>query len=120
MLLCDRAIREVGTNKVTLVGIFDRISVAAFPTRFVSGMALYARMTDSAGDYPMKLELVRLEDELAIGKLEGMVTITDRMGSSELMVNIPELLFEREGRYDVRLFMGGRFVGSTTLDVQKT
>lgn len=67
MLVCDQAIREMGTNKITLVGIFDRISSSVFPFEWVRGASVYARLTDAQGIYNMRIELVRLEDDQAFG-----------------------------------------------------
>lgn len=117
ILVCDQAIRELGSNKVTLVGIFDRIASPAFPFQYVRGLAVYARLTDAAGRYQMRLELVRLEDEQTIGRAEVDATITDRMGSHELTYNIALLVFERPGLYEFRLVADGRHLGGMTLTV---
>ena len=119
MLCADTAIREVGTNKVTLVGIFDRIFGPEFPLTWGRQIAVYVRMTDAEGTYPIRLELVRVDDEQAIGRLEGQAVIAQRLSATELIVNLPPgITFERPGRYEVRLFANGRFVvGGATLNV---
>lgn len=117
MLICERAIREAGTGKVTLVGIFDNISSTAFPFDFVGGLAVYARLTDAQGRYPIRLELVRLADEQAIGRAIVEAEILDRMGSHEVTFNIGHVRFDRPGRYEFRLFANERFGGAIVLDV---
>lgn len=117
MLVCDHAIREIGTNKVTLVGIFDRIWSSTFPIHWVKELSVYARVTDAEGEYQIRLELVRLDDEQAIGQGDGTVTIADRMSSTELIFNLDALVFERPGRYEFRLFAEGRHVGGQVLNV---
>ena len=67
MLICDIAIRETQTNKVTLVGIFDRVMATDFPVTYARPIAVYARITDAQGTYDLRLELVRLEDEQTVG-----------------------------------------------------
>jgi hypothetical protein len=117
MLVCNQAIREAGTNKVTLVGLFDRISSPGFPMGYVGGLAVYARVAEAAGHYAIRLELVRLDDEQAIGRTETEITISGRMGTHELTFEIGRIDFERSGSYEFRLFANGRFVGSAPLYV---
>ncbi|HEX9420024.1 MAG TPA: hypothetical protein VGA81_13305 [Methylomirabilota bacterium] len=117
MLLCDQAIREGGTNKVTLVGIFDRIWNTQFPFQWTRPTAIYARVTDAEGEYDIRLELVRLDDEQTIGRFEGRATLAGRMESSELIFPIDTLAFERPGRYEFRLFANRRQVGGMALSV---
>jgi hypothetical protein len=71
MLVCDQAIREAETNKVSLVGIFDQIRGAEFPLAWARPTAVYARVTDAEGHYQMRLELVRLEDEQSASSLSA-------------------------------------------------
>ncbi len=117
MLVCDHAIREAGTNKVTLVGIFDRIFSSSFPSDYMTPISVYARVTDAAGVYRMRLELVRLEDDQATGRAETDVEIQDRMRPHELTYTIPGVRFERPGVYEFRLFASDRFLGGMTLNV---
>lgn len=117
MLVCDQAIREAGTNKVTLVGIFDRIFSPVFPFDWVRGAAACARLTDAQGVYNMRIELVRLEDEQAVGKGDFQVTVEDRMRVHEITMEFSRLRFERSGKYEFRLFANDRYLGGVTLDV---
>jgi len=117
MLLCDKAIREAGTNKVTLVGIFDRIFSPGFPFDWVKGVAVYARLTDAQGIYNMRIELVRMEDEQAVGRGEFQVTVEGRMRAHEITMEFGHLRFERPGKYEFRLFANNRYLGGASLDV---
>ena len=120
MLLCDQAVIEEGSYKVTLVGIFDRIGGESFPLHWTRPALIYVRITDAEGDYLMQLELVRLDDEQTIGRQEARVAIEDRLVSSSLVFNLETLVYERPGRYEFRLFANGRHVGGMTLSVIQT
>ena len=61
MLLCDHTIREQGTGKVSLIGIFENISAARFPVVH-HALSVYAKLGDAEGEYAIRLELVRLDD----------------------------------------------------------
>ncbi len=63
MLLCDHTIREHGTGKVSLIGIFENISAARFPVVHRS-LSVYAKLVDAEGEYTIRLELLRLDDIL--------------------------------------------------------
>ena len=58
MLICDMAIREEGTGKVSLIGIFENVSATVFPARHPL-LCVYCKLTDAQGDYAFRLELVR-------------------------------------------------------------
>jgi hypothetical protein len=100
MLVCDQAIRE-----------------AEFPLVWARPTAVYARVTDAEGHYQIRLELVRLEDEVSVGRLDVEMTAGDRMGFGELIFNLDRLIFERPGRYEFRLFAGDRYVGGVVFTV---
>jgi len=50
MLICDNAIREEGTGKVSLIGIFEQVRSDTFPFGLFS-LAVYVKVTDAQGDY---------------------------------------------------------------------
>ena len=116
MLMCDFAIREEGTGKVNLIGIFDTIFATQFPVVHPR-LSVYVRLTDAEGEYEFKLEMVRLEDEKAVGEGRVQATIGDRMGSHELIFNLGNLVFERPGRYEFRLFGNQKYIGRAVFRV---
>jgi hypothetical protein len=116
MLLCDLTVREEGTGKYTLVGIFENINARAFPYRHGS-LSVYAKITDAQGDYSIGLQFVRLEDLQVIGEGNLSATIPDRNAVSELVFQLGGLAFERPGRYEFRLLANGRAVGIKTFNV---
>jgi hypothetical protein len=118
MLVCDRAIRDPATRKVTLVGIFDRIGIPSLPADYASGMSIYARLTDAQGRYRFRLELVRLNDDHTIGRGEMEATIEDRLRISEVTLNLHRVRFESPGMYEFRLFANDRYLGGLTLTVE--
>ena len=110
MLVADVAIREEGTGKVSLIGIFDQIRAGTFPMSH-GQLVVYARMTDAEGHYEFRLQLVRLEDDLAIGEGVVQAEVSDRLAAGEVIFQLGGLRFERAGRYEFRLHANGRYVG---------
>ena len=116
MLICDLAIKEEGTGKHSLIGIFENISARQFPARH-GRLCVYAKITDAQGDYSIRLELIRLEDFAVVGEGQVSVTVEDRMAATELVFNLGGLVFERAGRYEFRLRANGLSVGAKSFNV---
>lgn len=116
MLLCDLTIREHGSGKISLIGVFENISSSRFPVVHRS-LSVYAKLTDAEGDYTIRLELIRLEDSHVVAQGALKATFADRMAPGELIFNLENLGLERPGRYEFRLFAEERFVASKTFTV---
>ena len=116
MLLCDLTIREHGSGKISLIGVFENISAARFPVVH-RALSVYAKLTDAEGDYTIRLELVRLEDSHVVAQGTLKATFADRMSPGELIFNLENLGLERPGRYEFRLYAEDRFVAGKTFTV---
>ena len=118
ILLCDRIITEEGTNKKTLVGIFQNLRAAKIPT--AREMAFYAHLTDAEGKYKFRVEIVRLNDNQTIGRIETKeVGFTDRLAPVDLAMNLPPVPFDQVGRYEFQLYANEVYLGHISLDVVK-
>ena len=118
ILLCDRLIQEAATDKVTIVGVVDRLTASEFPFEYVRGLELYVRVIDAAGEYPIRMEIVRVADEHTIGRGEAVVSIPDRMNPYDLQFDLPRIPFEFPGQYEFRVFANGRFVSAAVLLIE--
>src|SRR5260370_41238879 len=89
ILICDYVILEAGTNKKTLVGVFDSVNTTQLPV--FQRLGFYARLTDMWGKYRFKIRIVVLdEEEQLIGGLEtNEIEATDRLAIMELALNLP-------------------------------
>jgi len=116
MLLCDLTIREAVTGKISLIGVFENISAAAFPVVH-RGLAVYAKLADAEGDYAIRLDLVRLDDGHVLAQGTLRATFGSRMTPGELVFNLENLGFERAGRYEFRLYADDRFVAAKSFTV---
>ncbi len=114
MLICDLAIREEGTRKVSLIGIFENISAPQFPIHQV--LCVYAKLVDAEGEYQFRLELVRIDDLQILGQGEFRVTFRDRMVPSEIVFNF-DAGFDHPGRYEFRLHANNKWVASKSFNV---
>ncbi len=119
MLLCDLTLREQGTGKLSLIGIFENISAARFPVVH-RALSVYAKLADAEGAYTIGLELLRLEDSHVVARGTLKATFADRMTPGELIFNLENLGFERPGRYEFRLSADDRFVAGKSFTVVET
>lgn len=116
MLIADLAIREEGTGKASLIGIFENVNAQSFPYRHNS-LVVYAKMTDAEGPYDFTLELIRLEEATKIAEATVSAKAPDRMGVGELVLSLTNLVLPAPGLYEFRLLANGRHVGSKTFRV---
>jgi uncharacterized protein DUF6941 len=116
MLTCDYTIRDAATGKVSLIGIFEAIQASDFPVLHPT-LCVYVNMSDLAGQYSLRLEFLRVEDNVALGRGDMTVAFADRMRPAEVIFDFRNLAFERAGRYEFRLTANDRYVGSKLFDV---
>jgi len=120
MLICDKIITEVGTNKKSLIGIFENISAYKFPCvhHFLS---VYIKLTDARGDYRFKLELADLEDGSIVGKAEipKTVNVSSPLAIHDLVFNLAAMKFNHQGKYEFRIFANDEVFGQKTFMVNQ-
>ena len=114
MLICDLAIREEGTGKVSLIGIFENIGASQFPIS--QRLCVYVKLVDAEGEYEIRLELVRIEDLQILGQGQFRGTFQDRMTPAEIAFDLA-LSFDRPGRYEFRLHANNKWVASKSFSV---
>jgi hypothetical protein len=117
MVVCDDVIQDRRSNKISLIGIFDRFLTPSLPA-IIRPIGVYARLVDAQGEYTFRLDLVRVRDLKTIGSATApAVHIEDRLHSFELVFSIPPLKFEESGPYEFRLFADELHVGNGPFQV---
>ncbi len=100
ILLCDHAIVESGTGKVSLIGIFDRFAVRDFPG-LIQQFTCFLQLTDGIGKYRITVEVHDLrEDQILARAAIVQIVFADRAGKANLMIPVPPLLLKHAGGYD--------------------
>jgi hypothetical protein len=118
-LLCDYVLHEAGTNKKSLIGIFEQVNSPRFPFRH-GKMSVYANLADAHGAYEMTLRLVRLRDGKILLEAKGMrVQVGDPLQVSELGVNLEGIVFEEAGKYEFALYGNEQFLQSKPFQVRQ-
>ena len=108
-------ITEPHTKKKSLIGIFDRLSTSAFPTK--RAVTLYLKIADAQGRYELDIRFVHLNSGNVLAKAEGKLEQSDRLASAELLIPFPPLQIGESGRYEFQVWANSTFLGSTTIDV---
>jgi len=114
MLVCDQVITEMGTNKKSLIGIFDNFFSLTYPAS-IKQMAVYVKLADAEGDYLFKLRIVKLKDEAAIGEIGLQVRIADMNQYGELALNTAGIPIPEAGKYEIQLYAGDQYLHRVTI-----
>jgi hypothetical protein len=119
MLLCDLTIVEERTRKRSLVGLFDSIGSAQFPTVHPS-MSVYVQFREIEGVFDFTLELVDLEDEKVLNKaVIKRFQVQDKSRDCELVFNLMAVKFDHAGDYEFRIYADESVFGQKSFRVQK-
>lgn len=116
VLVCDEAMRDRRTGKTSLIGIFDRITVATFPTS--RPMSLYMRLIDAEGYYQMRIEFVHADKDVLLTRVEGTINSPDRSVALEAIYQTPPLPIPEPGRYEFRIHANNMYLGNAAILVR--
>jgi len=119
MLLCDMTLVEEGSHKRTLIGIFDRIKSAQFPTTHPS-LSVYVQFREIEGVFDFALELFDLNESLSMNKaVIKEFHVKDRSRDCELVFNLLSLKFDHPGDYEFRIYVNEEIFGQKSFHVLK-
>jgi hypothetical protein len=118
MLICDYVITEQGTNKKSLIGIFENINALKFPCMH-HALTVYIKFTDAMGEYRVRLELVDLKNDKIIAKAESprQMKVSDPLVAHELVFSLRGLRFQHAGEHEFRVFANDKIFGQKTFRV---
>ncbi len=117
MLICDQTIVEEGTRKRTLVGLFDRVRAAVFPTTHPS-MSIYVQFREVEGRFTFALELYDLTEDRVLHRAEiADFAVKERSRDCELVFNLLSVRFEHAGDYEFRIYVDDFVFGQKSFKV---
>lgn len=115
-LVCDAGVVDPNTGTKTLVGVFDRVRVGAFPDQ--RAMSLYFKVTDAEGRYKMEIRYIHADADKMLANIEGEFQSTDRLGAADFLVECPSLPIPQPGRYAFQLWANSMFLGAVFIDAE--
>ena len=114
--LCDNAIVERDTNKVSLVGQFQRLRYAQFPATAIPFWAC-ATLSGGVGRGAVRLEILDLEDLSVIFALDRTVEFSDRLTVYHVLLRVVSCTFPRARWYNSQLLVDGELLAQRRLHV---
>lgn len=119
ILICDQIIHESGSNKKSLIGIFEEIHLPKFPARYPR-IAVYVNLTDAHGKYALELRLLGTQDgtQLGAGKTPE-VEIDSPLRTCEFALQIQNLQFPKPGKYEFHVLANGELLATKTFTVRE-
>jgi hypothetical protein len=116
LALCDHVIVERGTDKVSLIGQFSTIRLAAFPGVPLP-FCVYCSLTGSAGDGTVRLEVVELESLAIVQEIDRPIRLRDRLEELRRIFRLSECRFPHPGSYDFQLLVDGEWIAQRRIRV---
>ncbi|MHC4974538.1 MAG: DUF6941 family protein [Planctomycetota bacterium] len=119
ILICDQIIHEFGTNKKSLIGIFEDIHLTTFPYRYPR-IAVYVNLTDAHGNYALELRLLDASDRSEVGRgRTPEVKIDSPLRTCEFALQIQNLFFRKPGTYEFQIFANDELLATKSFSVKK-
>ena len=121
--LCDFA-QDAG-GKLTIVGTFDQIGSKTFPVVHPScSLACRLRFSEKEkGVHDFKLRLVDVNGKEIFPSIEGNINVgiaaNNQYAAINIVGNLNQLKFEKEGRYSFELYVDGSWVTGLPLNLVK-
>lgn len=110
ILVCDSVINDSLTRKTTIVGVFDTVFAAGFPSQ--QSLTLYARLTDAIGRYRLKVEFVHVEADQMLGQADSeLEDVDDRLKIMEITLALPPVPLPVPGTYEFRVWANEKYIG---------
>ncbi len=116
-IVCDTVIHDAGTQKKTLVGVFDQVLSAAAP--FATNVGLYAKMVEGSGPYTIKVRMVNLKDESPVMEISANANWDAPEDPLELGMNLRGLPIKDFGTYEFQLFANEIYLGRAIVRANK-
>jgi hypothetical protein len=119
ILICDQIIHELGTNKKSLIGIFQDIHADSFPLRYPK-IAVYVNLTDAHGNYVLELRLVSGADGTQIGSgRTPEVQIQSPLQTCEFALQVQSIAFPKPGTYEFQVLANDQLLATKSFAVHQ-
>ena len=117
MTVCDQIIREEGTKKISLMGLFNTMHAKKFPC-IHPRMHIYIALTEYTGSANCELKFSDSSGK-AIVQLTGPVNFPDKLAVVEMNFCINNLPLPKAGLYHFDFIMDGQPIGHRKFMVQQ-
>ncbi|MCK4325473.1 hypothetical protein KAW55_01805 [bacterium] len=108
--ICDQVIREEGTHKSSLIGMFSNINAIKFPCTHPS-LHVYIAVTGGRGRQTGELRFINDEMNETVVALKGDVEFPNPLAVVEMNFRIANLRLDRPGTYHFEFWLDSELVG---------
>jgi len=122
MLIADKIIREERTHKVHILGTFNNILSAKFPTVH-DRMHIYLALTNGTpGQHRARIEIVYIDEtadmtETELARMDGQLAFSDKLQVLEFNMELRHVTFPKPGTLDIRFYLDDVFIASRLFKV---
>lgn len=110
LLICDQVIDDRMTNKKSAIGLFNSVLVASVPTR-LHQLAVMATLTEITGRTPLRLRLMRDENNAVLMETRGHVEAPNPLAIVDLVFAMQGVPIAHTGQYAFELLTDVELLG---------
>jgi len=117
LLFSDYVITEKN-GKNGLIGLFGAFNFPQFPVQ-APRWFIYAYLSNITGKHEFSINLVRDESQHVVFPLGGELEISGEGNEIELVLQVPPLIFPKDGNHTLTLNLDGQQIASRILRVNQ-
>ena len=117
MVVCDQIIREEGTRKLSLLGLFNKIGSKKFPCVHPK-MHIYIALTEYEGNANCELKFSDNSGK-ALVRMSGPLDFPNKLAVVEMNFCINNIPLPTAGVYHFDFFVNGELIGHRKFEVQQ-
>lgn len=118
ILTCDQIIHEQGSNKKSLIGIFEDIHLFKFPSTHPR-IAVYVNLTDAHGKYVMMLRMLGPERTEIARVQTPEVEIDNPLRTCEFALQMQNTPFQEPGKFEFQIYANGALLATKSINVRE-
>ena len=118
ILTCDQIIHEAGTNKKSLIGIFEDIHLMKFPATHPR-IAVYVNLSDAQGSYVMGLAMLAPDGKEVARVNTPPVKIDTPLRTCEFALQMQNTPFNEPGTYEFQIFANNELLATKSINARK-
>jgi len=109
LVICDQVITEAGTNKKSLIGVFNNVSARQFPCRHPK-LCIFVSLTGGHGQTETEVRCVKEDTQQPLFGAQGQVAFENPNHVVEAVFEFNNVTFPSPGLHCVEVVSDGQLV----------
>lgn len=118
ILTCDQIIHEQGSNKKSLIGIFEDVHLVRFPAAHPR-IAVYVNLTDAHGKYVMEVRMLSPDRTILATVQTPEVEIDNPLRTCEFALQMQNTPFEKPGKYEFQILANSELLATKSIHAKQ-